>query len=29
MTMGFENVKCIAGGVEAWKKAGYSMINPE
>jgi rhodanese-related sulfurtransferase len=29
MTMGFENVMCLAGGVEAWKKAGYPMINPE
>jgi len=29
MTMGFEIVKCLAGGVEAWKKAGYPVINPE
>jgi rhodanese-related sulfurtransferase len=27
--MGYENVKCLAGGVEAWKKAGYSLVNPE
>jgi len=27
--MGYKNVKCLAGGVEAWKKAGYPMINPE
>jgi len=27
--MGYENVKCLAGGVEAWRKAGYPMINPE
>jgi len=25
--MGFKNVKCLSGGVEAWKKAGYSVIN--
>jgi rhodanese-related sulfurtransferase len=29
MAMGYQNVKCLAGGVEAWKKAGYAMINPE
>jgi rhodanese-related sulfurtransferase len=28
MTMGFKNVKCLAGGVEAWKKAGYPVIHP-
>ena len=27
--MGYQNVKCLAGGVEALKQAGYSMINPE
>jgi rhodanese-related sulfurtransferase len=21
--MGYKNVKCLAGGVEAWEKAGY------
>jgi len=26
--MGFENVKCLAGGIEAWKKAGYPIIIP-
>jgi len=29
ISMGYENVKCLAGGVEAWKKAGYSLVNPE
>jgi 3-mercaptopyruvate sulfurtransferase SseA len=23
MAMAYQNVKCLAGGVEAWKKAGY------
>jgi rhodanese-related sulfurtransferase len=27
--MGFKNVKCLAGGVEAWKKAGYPVVTPE
>jgi len=27
--MGYENVKCLAGGVEAWKKAGFPVVNPE
>jgi len=27
--MGFENVKCLAGGIEAWKKAGCPVVNPE
>jgi len=27
--MGFKNVKCLGGGVEAWKKAGYPLVNPE
>jgi 3-mercaptopyruvate sulfurtransferase SseA len=27
MAMGIKNVKCLGGGVEAWKKAGYSVIN--
>jgi rhodanese-related sulfurtransferase len=27
--MGYENVKCLAGGVEAWRNAGYPLINPE
>jgi len=27
--MGYENVKCLAGGVEAWKKAGYSLVEEE
>jgi len=27
--MGFENVKCLAGGIEAWKKAGYPVLGPE
>ena len=26
---GFDNVKCLAGGVEAWKKAGYSLVEEE
>jgi len=26
MAMGFKNVRCLAGGVEAWKKAGYPLI---
>jgi len=26
MAMGFRNVKCLAGGVEAWKKAGYPLV---
>jgi len=25
--MGFKDVKCLGGGVEAWKKAGYDIIN--
>ena len=29
IAMGHENVKYLAGGVEAWKKAGYPVINPE
>jgi len=29
MGMGFKNVKCLSGGVEAWKKAGYRLVNPE
>jgi len=29
MAMGFKNVKCLAGGVEGWKKAGYPLVNPE
>jgi len=24
--MGYKNVACLAGGVEAWKKAGYSLV---
>jgi len=24
--MGYKNVKCLAGGVEAWRKAGYPLI---
>jgi len=27
--MGYKNVKCLAGGVEAWKKAGYPVLGPE
>jgi len=27
--MGYTDVKCLAGGVEAWRKAGYPEINPE
>jgi rhodanese-related sulfurtransferase len=27
--MGYNNVKCLAGGVEAWKKAGYPVVTPE
>jgi 3-mercaptopyruvate sulfurtransferase SseA len=27
IAMGYENVRCLAGGVEAWKKAGYPVIN--
>jgi rhodanese-related sulfurtransferase len=26
MGMGYKNVKCLAGGVEAWRKAGYPLI---
>jgi len=26
---GYPNAECLAGGVEAWEKAGYAMINPE
>lgn len=26
---GYKNVKCLEGGVEAWKRAGYDMINPD
>jgi len=29
IAMGYKNVNCLRGGVEAWKKAGYAMINPE
>jgi rhodanese-related sulfurtransferase len=28
MKMGFKNVKCLAGGVEAWRKVGYPFVNP-
>jgi len=24
--MGYTNVKCLAGGVEAWRRAGYPVI---
>jgi 3-mercaptopyruvate sulfurtransferase SseA len=27
--MGFKNVRCLGGGVEAWKKAGYPDIKSE
>jgi len=27
--MGYKNVNCLRGGVEAWKKAGYPVVNPE
>jgi len=27
--MGYKNVKCLGGGVEAWRKAGYPLVNPE
>jgi rhodanese-related sulfurtransferase len=26
MMMGYTNVKFLAGGVEAWKKAGYEIV---
>ena len=26
---GFHNVKCLAGRVEGWKKAGYSLVEAE
>jgi rhodanese-related sulfurtransferase len=26
MAMGYPNVKCLAGGVEAWKKAGFPVV---
>jgi rhodanese-related sulfurtransferase len=26
MAMGYQNVKCLAGGVEAWKKAGFPLV---
>jgi len=26
MEMGYQNVKCLAGGVEAWKKAGFPVV---
>jgi rhodanese-related sulfurtransferase len=29
IAMRFKNVKCLAGGVEAWKKAGYPIIITE
>jgi rhodanese-related sulfurtransferase len=29
MKMGYKNVACLAGGVEAWRRAGYPIINPE
>ena len=29
LEQGYKNVKCLAGGVEAWEKAGYTMINPD
>ena len=25
----YKDVRCLAGGVEAWKKAGYTVINSE
>jgi rhodanese-related sulfurtransferase len=27
--MGYANVKVIRGGVEAWKKAGYKVIEKQ
>jgi rhodanese-related sulfurtransferase len=27
MMMGYANVKFIDGGIEAWKKAGYEIID--
>jgi len=24
--MGYKNVACLSGGVEAWRKAGYSLV---
>jgi len=27
--MGYKNVKCLAGGVGAWKKAGYPIAMQE
>ena len=27
IAMGYKNVKCLSGGVEAWKKAGYPLKN--
>jgi rhodanese-related sulfurtransferase len=29
LEQGYKNVKCLAGGVEAWKKAGYSLVEEE
>jgi rhodanese-related sulfurtransferase len=26
MTIGYQNVKCLAGGVEAWRKAGFPLV---
>ena len=26
MALGYQNVKCLAGGVEAWKKAGFPVV---
>jgi rhodanese-related sulfurtransferase len=26
MAMGYQNVKCLAGGVEAWKKVGFPLV---
>jgi len=27
--MGYKNVECLGGGVEAWKKAGYSLVEDD
>jgi len=29
MAMGYQNVKCLAGGVEAWKKAGFPLVEAQ
>jgi rhodanese-related sulfurtransferase len=29
MAMGYKNVSCLKGGVEAWKRAGFAVVSSE